>query len=205
MLPEIQVIEGTEEAAAMLTPLRLKLLELLKEPSSATKLAIRLKMPRQMVNYHLRELEKRKLVVHVEDHRKGNCTERFLQRSADSFLIGPDTLGNVAALPERTPDRLSAAYLIATAAKLIRDLGKILVLAARQKKTVATLTLHSRIRFANPEQRAEFVREVASEMLRIAAKYNDEQAAGGRDFEWIFGAYPSLKEDFSSSPPQNAE
>ena len=68
-------------AAASLDPIRARLLAELAEPGSASTLAARVGLTRQKANYHLRALERHKLVELVEERRKGNCTERVLQAS----------------------------------------------------------------------------------------------------------------------------
>ena len=55
----MKLLEEPEKVRAALSPLRRQLLELLQEPASATQLAAALELPRQRVNYHLRELAKR--------------------------------------------------------------------------------------------------------------------------------------------------
>ena len=72
----IDVIEEPKRAQVMLHATRLELLENLGEPSSAATLARRLGLPRQRINYHLRELEAQRLIEVVKETRKGNCVER---------------------------------------------------------------------------------------------------------------------------------
>ena len=52
----LNLIEDGRSAAAVLNPLRLQILEGLSEPDSASGLARRFGIPRQKINYHLREL-----------------------------------------------------------------------------------------------------------------------------------------------------
>ena len=52
----MQVIDEPSRAAMVLHPIRNQLLSELGEPASAAELARRLGLPRQKVNYHLREL-----------------------------------------------------------------------------------------------------------------------------------------------------
>src|SRR5579862_8354674 len=78
----IEVVQGPERAAALLDPVRLRILEGLAEPDSAAGVARRLGLPRQRVNYHLHELEKHELVRFVEERRKGNCVERIVRATA---------------------------------------------------------------------------------------------------------------------------
>src|SRR3954449_7132312 len=98
------VIEQPEAAAAVLHPERLRILEHLREPDSASGLSRRLDVPRQKINYHLRELETAGIVEFVEERRKGNCIERVMRAKADSFLISPDTLGSVGPKPGHIRD-----------------------------------------------------------------------------------------------------
>jgi DNA-binding transcriptional ArsR family regulator len=191
----LRLITELDVAAGLLNLERQELLELLAEPNSASSLARMTNRPRQQINYHLRELEKRGLIQHVEDRKRGNCVERVLVRSDKSLCISPSVLGNLTPTPEREPDKLSANYLIASAAKLIRDLGQVVLHAGLKKKKVATLTLSAEVRFASPEQRAEFAREVSDTLARLSAKYNDDQSPDGRTFTWMFGAYPTITKD----------
>lgn len=191
----LRLITELDVAAGLLNLERQELLELLAEPNSASSLARITKRPRQQINYHLRELEKRGLITHVEDRKRGNCVERVLVRADESLCISPSLLGNLSPMPEREPDKLSANYLIASAAKLIRDLGHAVMHASRNKKKVVTLTLSAEVRFVSPEQRAEFAREVADALARISAKYNNDQSPTGRTFTWMFGAYPTITKE----------
>src|SRR3954453_3482465 len=118
---EVAVIEDPAVAEISLDPVRVRLLAELTEPASATMLAARIGLARQKVNYHLRTLEQVGLVELVEERRKGNVTERVVRASAGSCVISPGALGAVAPDPERSPDRLSARWLVALAARLVRD------------------------------------------------------------------------------------
>ena len=63
---EVAVIDDPAVAGVSLDPMRSRLLAALAEPGSATTLAARVGLPRQKVNYHLRELERHGLVELVE-------------------------------------------------------------------------------------------------------------------------------------------
>ena len=66
-------------AAAALSPFRLGLLEGLQQPESASGLARRLGLPRQQVNYHLRELERAGFIELSEARQRRGCTERIMR------------------------------------------------------------------------------------------------------------------------------
>ena len=191
----LDVIRSRETAATLLQPLRQEILEKLGEPESASGLARRLGLPRQKVNYHLRELEKEGFVELVEERRRGNCTERIVKATARSYVISPEALGGLGSDPERIQDRFSAAYLVATAGQAVRDIGEMQGHAEEAGKRLATLTLTSEVRFASTEERNGFAEELATTLARLTAKYHDETAPRGRRFRFFVGGYPGPVEE----------
>ena len=188
------ILDDPEAAAALLRAPRVRILELLAEPDSASGVARRLAMPRQLVNYHLRELENAGLVEFVEERRKGNCTERLLRSRASSWLIDPGSLGSLQPDPEQITDHLSSAYLVASAARLIKEVAGLRRRAERAGKRLGTLTVDSSIRFRSPVDRAAFTAELTDAVAALVAKYNDQSAVAGRTFRLMLGAWPSVPE-----------
>jgi DNA-binding transcriptional ArsR family regulator len=187
----VQVVHQPGSAAALLDPVRQQLLANLTQPDSASGVARRLKLPRQRVNYHLRELERAGLVELVEERRKGNCMERVVRATARAFVISPDALGPLGPTPDAAGDRLSSAYLIATAGRAIRDVAALESRARKEGKRLATLTLEADLRFASAASRAAFAEELADAVARLAAKYHDERAPGGRRFRLLAAVHPA--------------
>jgi len=190
---EIAVIEDPATAEVSLDPTRARLLAELAEPASATMLAARVGLPRQKVNYHLRELERHGLVELVEERRKGNVTERLLQATAASYVISPAALAAVQPDPARSPDRLSAHWLLALAARLVRDVGRLITGATKAHKRLATFALDGEVRFATAADRAAFVEELAGAVTALVGKYHDVTAEGGRDHRVVVAVHPSVK------------
>ena len=187
----VHVVDEPERAAAMLHPLRLRILQELAEPDSATGLARRLKMPRQLLNYHLRQLEAEKLVELVEEQQKRGCTERLVRAVARSYLISPATLGSLATDPKQIQDEVSSTYLLAVAAQTIREVAALRERATQADKRLATLTLQVDVRFASAKSQNAFAKELAETVARLAAKYHDDDAQGGRRFRFVASAYPA--------------
>src|SRR5262249_28205446 len=158
----LQLVQSPEKAAALLQPGRLALIEALEQPGSAAALARRLGVPRQKLNYHLRELEKEGFLELVEERRKGNCMERVVRAAAKSYLVGPHVTGRLAETAEAARDRFSVSYLIATAARIIRELANLAARARHSGKRLATLTLETEIRFASAASRTAFAEELAN-------------------------------------------
>lgn len=199
------MIEDPSVAEVSLDPVRSRLLAELGEPGSATMLAGKLGLPRQNVNYHLRALEKHGLVELVEERKKGNMTERLLRATALSYVISPAALNGVEPDPSRSPDRLSARWLVAVASRAVRDVGELLAGAAKARKRLATFAMDGEIRFASAADRAAFAEELAIAVTRLVGKYHDEKAERGRDHRVIVAVHPSLKDDVAAEKHESAK
>jgi DNA-binding transcriptional ArsR family regulator len=204
---EVAVIEDPAAAEVSLDPVRARLLAELAEPASATMLAARVGLARQKVNYHLKALERHGLVELVEERRKGNVTERMMRATAASYVISPAALAAVAPDPSQSPDRLSARWLLALAARLVHDVGTLITGAAKAKKRVATFAIEGHVRFASAADRAAFAEELTGAITALVGKYHDETAAGGRDHRVIVAVHPSVPADAreNTGPETTAE
>jgi DNA-binding transcriptional ArsR family regulator len=189
-MADLEFIRAPQRAALMLHPMRRMVLEQLKAPDSAAGLSRRLNIPRQRLNYHLRELEKEGLLECVEERRKGNCTERILKASARAFVITAEALGALGQQPGDPPDRFSAAYLTAAANRAVRETADLSERAAAEGRRLATLTIEAEIRFASTASRAAFADDLADAIARLAAKYHDDHAPAGRRFRLLAMAHP---------------
>ena len=89
---DVAVIDGPAAAEVSLDPVRARLLAALAEPGSASTLAAGVGLTRQKANYHLRALERHGLVELIEERKKGNCIERWMQATAASYVISPTAL-----------------------------------------------------------------------------------------------------------------
>jgi DNA-binding transcriptional ArsR family regulator len=191
---DLQIIDDPAVATVALEPVRSRLLAELAAPASAAALAGRVGLARQKVNYHVRALESRGLVQVAEERKWGGLTERLLVATATSYVVSPGALGPVAADPGRSQDRLSASYLVALAARIIREISALVRRSEQASKRLPTLSIDTEIRFRSATERAEFSNELTKAMARLAAKYHDERASGGRVHRVIVVAYPFPQE-----------
>jgi DNA-binding transcriptional ArsR family regulator len=188
---DLEVIEDPAAAVVALDPIRARLLAELAEPSSAASLANRVGLARQKVNYHLRALEAHGLVRPVEERRWGGIVERRVVATAASYVVSPAALGEAASDPERTSDRLSARYLIALAARVVREVAELLRGSKEQGKHLATLAIDTEVRFRSSRERAAFTAELTEAIAGLVADYHDAAAPGGRAHRLILVAHPS--------------
>jgi hypothetical protein len=147
---------------------------------------------RQRLNYHLRELERHGLIELVEERRKGNCTERVLRAKAASYVISPAAFAAVAPDPARSPDQVSAYWMLALAGQLVRDVGDLIAGATRARKPVATFAIDSEIRFASAADRAAFAKELGESVAALVERYHEGGADGGRDHRLVLALHPSI-------------
>jgi predicted ArsR family transcriptional regulator len=189
---DVEVIEAPAAAATALDPVRSRVLAALAEPGSATTVARVLGLPRQKVNYHLRALEAQGLVSMVSVRARRGLTERMFQATAASYVVSPAALGEAASTPDRV-DRLSSRYLIALAARMVREVATLARRAEAAGRPLATLAIDTEIRFASAADRAAFTRDLAEAVTALAARYHDESAAGGRWHRLLVAAHPSLE------------
>ncbi len=143
-----------KQAQALLDETRLRLLTELvagrvrgEAGASAADLSRRLGIKRQLVNYHLRELEVAGLVAAVAETRRGSATTRVMAATAERYEIDPEILGTVGAEGAGQ----SAESSSRSRPGLVEDLVD--------------------VAFASEADREAFVEDARAELLRLAREY----------------------------------
>jgi DNA-binding transcriptional ArsR family regulator len=199
------LLDSAPSAAAVLHPLRRRILESLTEPDSAAGLARRLRLPRQRLNYHVRELARAGLLRRAGRRRKRNMIEQRYVATARSYALSPELLGRLGADPRRVEDTFSAAYLLALAAQLQGELGRASREAAAQGKRLTTFSMNSEFRFESAEQRAEFARALEKAVVDVVGRFAsppqraDGSAGPGRPYRLVMGCYPIPPRDHATA------
>ncbi len=188
---DVEVIESPSAAAVALDPIRSRLLAELVDPASAAALAARVGIPRQKVNYHLRALEAHGLVELSGVRRHGGITERLLRASAASYVVSPAAISASASDPARNADRLSAGYLVALAARVVREVGALARRASTSGERVPTFTVDTVIGFRSAADRAAFAEEATAAVLDLAARYHHDD---GEPYRLVIAAHPRPEE-----------
>jgi DNA-binding transcriptional ArsR family regulator len=199
----VQVLTDASQLAAALSPLRMRVLREMQQPQSATSLAPRLGLPRQTLNYHLRELEREGFLEVVEERPRRGCVERLLKVTSRAFVVNPALLGALSDDPDEARDRFSSAFLVATATKLIRDVVVLGDRASAVKQRLATFTLDCEIGFSSPAAFRAFTEELASTVARLAARY-DSADAKSRRFRVVLGSHPAVTKSEAAAAAETA-
>lgn len=203
---EIECVSDGRQAEALLDPLRARILTLSREPASATQLGVLLELPRQRVNYHVRQLERAGLLKRAGRRRRRNMFEQRYVASAKGYVISPELLGRAGADWRAVSDPASAGYLLALSAQMQADVARA-ARAARgasgQGKRLSTLSIKSQFRFESPEQREQFARELKDAVVAVIARFTapNRTASGkpapGSPFRLVLGCYPYAPEEES--------
>ncbi|HEY4570926.1 MAG TPA: helix-turn-helix domain-containing protein [Kribbella sp.] len=181
----LRYVEEPEKVRLALSPIRRRLLELLREPASATQLAAALELPRQRVNYHLRELEKAGLVELVEERQRRGFTERILRASAATLVVDPGVMGHTFT---QIQDQYAAEHLVGVAVETVRDVARMQSAADADGKRLLTFTLEAEVRFAEPADVHRFTDALTEAVRRVVQEFDSE---GGRPYRLIAGGHPA--------------
>jgi hypothetical protein len=87
---------------------------------------------------------------------------------------------------------MSARWLLAVAARLVRDVGSLITGAAKVNKRVATFAIDGRVRFASAADRAAFAEELAATVADLVGRYHDAAAPGGREHRLVVALHPTI-------------
>lgn len=126
----------------------------------------------------------------AQERRWGGLTERLLVATAASYVVSPNALGPIAIDPNREVDRLSASYLIALGARIVREVGDLVRRAKEAGKRLATLSVDTEIRFRSPADRAAFAQELTQAIATLVSKCHDASTPGGRAHRLVLVAHP---------------
>ena len=122
--------------------------------------------------------------------------------TAASYVVSPKALGPAAADPARGSDRLSASYLIALAARVVREVGDLVHRSREAEQRLPTLSMDAEIRFRSPSERAAFTEELTRAVTGLVARYHDPVAPGGRPHRLLVLAHPLPRAAQSRAPDE---
>ena len=199
MTTRVELLEEPERVRTALSPARRQLLDRLREPSSATRLAAELGVSRQRVNYHLRALEAAGLVELVEQRQRRGFTERVVRTRPGAFLVDP-AIAAPATDPARAQDRFAAEHLLDTATGLVRDVARMQAAAAEQGTRLLTFTVETEVGFARPGDVEAFVLDLARAVEEIGRRHADRR---GRPYRVVIGGHPAAAQPAAGGPPDS--
>jgi predicted ArsR family transcriptional regulator len=197
----VSVIRDAPRAGVLLKPLRREILGHARTPVSAAGIAAAMGRPRQVVNYHVRELARAGFLRKAGRAKKRGLTEQRYVVSAQAYVLAPEMLGALdATATTATTDKASAAYLLMLATRLQRELSESWRKADASGTALPLLSLDTEFGFASVADRARFAQALTSAITTVVAEHTTiaERAcdpstpieARGK-YRLVLGCYPT--------------
>jgi len=198
----VQTISEPRTAAALLDPLRTRILALAREPASATEIARQLEMPRQRVHYHVRELERFGLLLTAGRRRRRNLIEQRFVATARSYVLAPGLLGPLAPDWRTVGDTASGEYLLALLEQVRDDVGRATAKEeaapgeAETAERPATVSLKAQFRLESAAQRTAFATALREALVAAIARHtspdrlDDGRPGKGGPHRLLLACYP---------------
>ena len=177
--PRVHLIEGPDALQALAHPVRLRVLEALREPASAASAARTVGQPRQKVNYHLKELERAGLVRKVGERRKGNFIEALYQSVAPAIVVSPRAAWGDDRRGQALREQVSLENLVVVGERLGR--------AAFDGEQIASAAVEADVRFDSERSREAFLRDYLAAVGPVLRKYGSRR---GTAYRVVLAAYP---------------
>ena len=172
---------------ALAHPIRVQVLEALRDEASAATVARRIGLPRQKVNYHLKELERAGLVQRVEERRAGNFIETLYRAVARTFLVSPEVAWADGRRFETLASQHALETLVLLGERLQRDAAGLLDRAAYDGAQIASASVTAEVSFADEEQREAFLNEYLEAIAPLLKQYGAKE---GAPYRVVLAAYP---------------
>jgi DNA-binding transcriptional ArsR family regulator len=186
----VHVVEDVEALQVLGHPLRVRILDLLREPGSAATVARQVGETRQKVNYHLKELERVGLVAPVGERRAGNFIETLYEAAGRSFLVSPRVAWADPRRVETLRQQHSLENLVMVGAQLQRDAISLLDRAAFDGEEIASAAVEADVHFADEHDRAEFLEEYLAAVQKLCDRY---AARDGLRYRLVLAAHPAFE------------
>lgn len=188
----LHTVEDAATLQALAHPLRIRILESLREPDSAAGVARRLGEPRQKVNYHLKELDRAALVRRAGERRTGNFVEMLYESVARTMVISPRLAWSDPRRFEALRAQLSLERLIDVGEHLQQDAALLLDRAAFDDEQIASASVEADVHFASEEDRAEFLRAYFESLRELCDRFG---ASAGAPYRVVMAAYPATENE----------
>jgi DNA-binding transcriptional ArsR family regulator len=183
----VHLVENPEALQALAHPVRVRVLEALREPGSAAMAARAVGQPRQNIAHHLKELVNAGLARKVGERRKGNFIEALYQAVAPTIVVSPRAAWGDSKRTEALRGQMSLENLVLVGERLGRDAAALLDRAAFDGEEIASAAVEAEVRFDGERARAAFMDEYLKAVGPLLRKYGRK---GGMPHRVVLAVYP---------------
>ena len=180
-------VRDAETLQALAHPIRVQVLEALREPASAAAVARQIGLPRQKVNYHLKELDRAGLVQQVGERRVGHFVETVYRAVARTFLVSPQVAWAGNRRFETLAQQHSLETLVLLGERLQHDAASLLDRAAFDGAQIASASVSAEVSFESEADREAFLGEYLRATADLLEKFGKR---GGAPYRVVLAAYP---------------
>jgi DNA-binding transcriptional ArsR family regulator len=177
---------------ALTHPVRRRVLAALRTPASAAGVARAIGLPRQKVNYHLKELARARLVRAAGERRKGHLIEKLYEAVAGTFVVSPRLAWSDERREGALRDQISLRRLVGLGEHIQQDANGLLDRAAFDGEEIPSASVEAEVRFADEQSRTAFMGEYLAALGPLLTKHG---ARKGRGFRVALAVYPDPEED----------
>ena len=192
MQAAVAVLDQSQQVGALAHPIRARIIESLRSPDTAAGLARAFGRTRQVVSYHLKELERVGLVRRAGERRKGNFVEQLYEATARRFVVS----SRFASDPERMAavfrDHVSLAQLSELGERLQRDSAQLIDRAACGEREVPSASVLAELRLPDEAARAAFMADLLESLKTLLARHGRTK---GDPFRVALATYPEPEEE----------
>lgn len=183
----VEVLEDPDRVAALAHPLRVAILDALREPNSASGVARAISETRQKTNYHVKALLDAGLLKPVGERRRGNFVEQLYQSVAPTFLVAPAIAWSDDRRAAALRAQLPLEHLVRVGERLQRDAIGLLDRAAFDGDDIPAAAVEAEVRFADEDARAAFLEEYLAAIKPLLKKYGSRR---GDQYRVALAVYP---------------
>lgn len=186
-MKEVHRIHHLESARVLLNPIRVAMLELLREPGTSAELSEKLEMSQQRINNHLKELLSAGFIKRVENRTKRNLIEGVYQAVSKHYWLSPKLTREKGRELENLKEQMSLHNLLIMSERLQEDAATLL--ERTHAEEVPSIGVTAEITLRNSEEREQFTREFLQAIHSVLEKY---QAPSGPEqkFTAMIVCYP---------------
>lgn len=186
----VAVLDDPEQVAALAHPLRIAILDALREPDSAAGAARTIGEGRQKVNHHVKALLEVGLLAAAGERRKGGFVEQLYRSVATAFMVSTRVANSGDRRVRALEAQLPLEHLVALGERVQRDAVGLLDRAAFDGEEIPSMALAADVRFPDDESRAAFLTEYLELLKPLLKKHGRRK---GARYRVVLGAYPEVE------------
>ncbi|MBX2800744.1 MAG: helix-turn-helix domain-containing protein [Myxococcales bacterium] len=176
-LPDLLHVRELDQARVLLHPVRVAVLQRMREPTTVAELATALDMTPQRMNHHVKALLEAGLIEAVREERVRNFVRTSYRAKGKVVWLSPELARDPQAEAARERDALSLSALLTMAEEVQHDVGALL--SRSHAEEVPSLGLRLEVHLADEEARRAFAQDVLDALAPVVERYQGPADAQG--------------------------